>query len=193
MSGQKHGFYRTLYFRVICGIVIGVVLGFLFPATAQALKPLGDAFIKLIKMMIAPIIFCTVVVGIAKMGHMRDVGRVGIKALIYFEAMSTIALIIGLVVVNVLRPGAGMNVDPATLDTRAIASYATAAQIHTTEEFLLNIIPSTVVDAFAKGEILQVLLFAVLFGIALNWVGRAEKRSSSLSTKPVTSCSGSSR
>jgi aerobic C4-dicarboxylate transport protein len=102
---------------------------------------------------------------------MRDVGRVGIKALIYFEAMSTIALIIGLVVVNVLRPGAGMNVDPATLDTRAIASYATAAQIHTTEEFLMNIIPSTVFDAFAKGEILQVLLFAIFFGIALNWVG----------------------
>ena len=171
MSGQKHAFHRTLYFRVICGIVLGVALGFLFPETAQALKPLGDSFIKLIKMMIAPIIFCTVVAGIAKMGHMRDVGRVGVKALIYFEAMSTIALIIGLVVVNVLRPGAGINADPATLDTRAIASYATAAHIHSTEEFFINIIPSTVVDAFAKGEILQVLLFAILFGIALNWVG----------------------
>ena len=171
MSGQKHAFHRTLYFRVICGIVLGVAVGFLFPETAQALKPLGDSFIKLIKMMIAPIIFCTVVAGIAKMGHMRDVGRVGVKALIYFEAMSTIALIIGLVVVNVLRPGAGINADPATLDTRAIAGYATAAHIHTTEEFFLNIIPSTVVDAFAKGEILQVLLFAILFGIALNWVG----------------------
>jgi aerobic C4-dicarboxylate transport protein len=171
MSGQKHAFHGTLYFRVICGIVIGVVVGFLYPETAQALKPLGDSFIKLIKMMIAPIIFCTVVAGIAKMGHMRDVGRVGIKALIYFEAMSTVALIIGLVVVNVLQPGAGINADPATLDTRAIASYATAAQIHTTEEFFLNIIPSTVVDAFAKGEILQVLLFAILFGIALNWAG----------------------
>ncbi len=171
MSGQKHAFHRTLYFRVICGIVLGVAVGFLFPETAQALKPLGDSFIKLIKMMIAPIIFCTVVAGIAKMGHMRDVGRVGVKALIYFEAMSTIALIIGLVVVNVLRPGAGINVDPATLDTRAIAGYATAAHVHTTEEFFLNIIPSTVVDAFAKGEILQVLLFSILFGIALNWVG----------------------
>jgi aerobic C4-dicarboxylate transport protein len=171
MSKQKHAFHRTLYFRVICGIVIGVVLGFVFPETAQRLKPLGDSFIKLIKMMIAPIIFCTVVAGIAKMGHMRDVGRVGIKALIYFEAMSTIALIIGLVVVNVLRPGAGINADPATLDTREIASYATAAKFHTTEEFFVNIIPSTVVDAFAKGEILQVLLFAILFGIALNWVG----------------------
>ena len=110
------------------GIGIGVAVGFLFPETAQKLKPLGDAFIKLIKMMIAPIIFCTVVVGIAKMGHMRDVGGVGIKALVYFEAMSTIALIIGLVVVNVLQPGAGINADPATLDTKAIASYATAAR-----------------------------------------------------------------
>ncbi|MGC9967141.1 MAG: dicarboxylate/amino acid:cation symporter [Syntrophobacteraceae bacterium] len=171
MSGQKHAFLGTLYFRVICGIVIGVAAGSLFPGTAEALKPLGDSFIKLIKMMIAPIIFCTVVIGIAKMGHMRDVGRVGIKALIYFEAMSTIALIIGLVVVNVLRPGAGINADPATLDTTAISSYATAAQIHTTGEFFLNIIPSTVFDAFAKGEILQVLLFSILFGIALNGVG----------------------
>ena len=168
----KRPFYSTLYFRVICGIVIGVAIGILFPETAQALKPFGDAFIKLIKMLIAPIIFCTVVVGIAKMGHMKDVGRVGIKALIYFEAMSTVALIIGLVVVNVLQPGAGINADPATLDTKAIAIYATAAQTHTTEEFLMNIIPSTVVDAFAKGEILQVLLFAILFGMALNWVGK---------------------
>jgi aerobic C4-dicarboxylate transport protein len=171
MSAQKHAFHRTLYFRVLCGIVIGVAVGFLFPETAQSLQPLGDAFIKLIKMMIAPIIFCTVVVGIAKMGHMRDVGRVGIKALIYFEAMSTIALIIGLVVVNVLRPGAGINADPATLDTWAIGSYTTAAHSQTAEAFFLNIIPGTVVDAFAKGEVLQVLLFAILFGIALNQVG----------------------
>jgi aerobic C4-dicarboxylate transport protein len=171
MSGQKHAFHRTLYFRVICGIVLGVAVGFLFPETAQALKLLGDSFIKLIKMMIAPIIFCTVVAGIAKMGHMRDVGRVGVKALIYFEAMSTIALITGLVVVNVLRPGGGINADPAAFDTRAIAGYATAARMHSTEELLMNIIPSTVGDAFAKGEILQVLLFAILFGIALNWVG----------------------
>ena len=168
---RQRAFHNTLYFRVICGILFGIAIGFIFPETAQALKPLGDAFIKLIKMMIAPIIFCTVVVGIAKMGHMRDVGRVGIKALIYFEVMSTVALVIGLVLVNVLQPGAGINADPATLDTKAIASYATAAKTHTTEEFLLNIIPSTVVDAFAKGEILQVLLFAILFGIALNWVG----------------------
>ncbi|MFO1128212.1 MAG: dicarboxylate/amino acid:cation symporter [Rhodospirillales bacterium] len=172
MSGKTQAaFHSTLYFRVICGIVIGVILGFTVPEFAQQLKPLGDAFIKLIKMMIAPIIFCTVVVGIAKMGHMKDVGRVGIKALVYFEVMSTVALVIGLIVVNVLRPGVGINADPATLDTKAIASYATAAHTHTTEEFLLNIIPSTIVDAFAKGEILQVLLFSILFGIALNWVG----------------------
>ena len=171
MSGKNHVFHRTLYFRVICGIVIGVAAGFLFPEAAQSLKPLGDSFIKLIKMMIAPIIFCTVVVGIAKMGHMKDVGRVGIKALVYYEVMSTIALVIGLFVVNVLKPGAGINADPSTLDTKAIASYTTAAQMHTTGDFLLNIIPSTVVDAFAKGEILQVLLFAILFGVALNRVG----------------------
>lgn len=176
MSGQKYAFHRTLYFRVVCGIVIGIAVGFLMPETAQKLKIFGDSFIKLIKMMIAPIIFCTVVVGIAKMGHMKDVGRVGIKALVYFEAMSTIALIIGLIVVNLLQPGAGINADPATLDTRAIASYATAAQAHSTEEFLLNIIPSTVVDAFAKGEILQVLLFAILFGIALNYLGPGGQR-----------------
>ncbi len=172
MSAQRQAFHRTLYFRVLCGIVVGLGIGFLFPETAVALKPLGDAFIKLIKMMIAPIIFCTVVVGIAKMGHMRDVGRVGVKALVYFEVMSTLALVIGLVVVNLLQPGAGVNADPASLDTRAIASYATAAQQpRTSGEFFLNIIPSTVVEAFARGEILQVLLFASLFGVALNWVG----------------------
>jgi aerobic C4-dicarboxylate transport protein len=171
MSRQKHAFRRTLYFRVICGIAIGMAIGFLFPETAQSLKPLGDSFIKLIKMMIAPIIFCTVVVGIAKMGHMGDVGRVGIKALVYFEVMSTLALVIGLFVVNVLKPGAGINADAASLDTAAISSFTTAAHNHSTTEFLLNIIPNTVVDAFAKGEILQVLLFAIIFGIALNKVG----------------------
>jgi aerobic C4-dicarboxylate transport protein len=155
---------------VICGI--SIVLGVVVPDTAAALKPLGDAFIKLIKMIIAPIIFCTVVVGIAKMGHMKEVGRVGLKALVYFEVMTTIALFIGLVVVNVFKPGVGMNIDPATLDTRAIATYTTAAQHHGgTVDFLMSIIPNTVVDAFAKGEILQVLLFSVLFGIALNKLG----------------------
>jgi aerobic C4-dicarboxylate transport protein len=172
---QERSFYQTLYFRVICGILIGVILGVVVPEFAASLKPLGDAFIKLIKMMIALIIFCTVVVGIAKMGHMKEVGRVGLKALIYFEAMTTIALIIGLVVVNVFKPGAGMNVDPATLDTKAVASYANAAHSQSTLDFFMNIIPSTIVDAFAKGEILQVLLFSILFGVALNRLGERGK------------------
>jgi len=172
---EKRPFYKTLYFRVLCGIFLGIFIGIFFPQLGKSLNPVGEAFIKLIKMMIAPIIFCTVVVGIAKMGHMKDVGRVGLKALIYFEGMSTVALMIGLVVVNVLKPGAGINADPATLDMGAIASYTTAAQHQTTKDFLLNIIPNTLVDAFAKGEILQVLLIAILFGTALNWVGARGK------------------
>jgi aerobic C4-dicarboxylate transport protein len=138
---------------------------------AVEMKPLGDAFVKLIKMMIAPIIFTTVVVGIAKMGNMKEVGRVGLKALLYFEAVTALALIIGLVVVNVFQPGAGINADPNTLDTRAIATYARGAEQLHGVDFFLNIIPTTVVDAFAKGEILQVLLFSILFGLALSHYG----------------------
>lgn len=139
------------------------------------MKPLGDGFIKLIKMMIAPIIFTTVVVGIASMGDMKKVGRVGVKALIYFEVLSTIALFIGLMVVKLYQPGAGINANVASLDTKAIASYATAAQSLNTVDFLLNIIPGNVVDAFAKGEILQVLLFSILFGLALSAMGERGK------------------
>jgi aerobic C4-dicarboxylate transport protein len=168
-------FFKTLYFRVVCGILIGVFIGIFFPETGKSLKPFGDAFIKLIKMMIAPVIFCTVVAGIAKMGRMKDVGRVGIKALLYFEVMSTIALIIGLIVINLLKPGAGINADPSTLDLNAIASYTTAAHHQSTQDFLLNIIPTTVVDAFATGEILQVLLIAILFGVSLNWLRNRAK------------------
>jgi aerobic C4-dicarboxylate transport protein len=135
------------------------------------MKPMGDAFIRLIKMMVAPIIFCTIVVGIAKMGDMREVGRVGFKSLIYFEVVSTIALIIGLIVVNLYQPGAGVNADPSTLDPTAISNYTTAAKSLNTVEFLLSIIPHTVVSAFAQGEILQVLLFSVLFGISLSQFG----------------------
>ncbi|QEL65368.1 aerobic C4-dicarboxylate transport protein [Oryzomicrobium terrae] len=164
-------FYKRLYFQVLVAIAIGVFLGSAYPDTGAAMKPLGDGFIKLIKMMIAPIIFTTVVVGIAKMGDMKEVGRVGLKALVYFEVVTTVALAIGLVVVNVLKPGAGMNVDPAHLDTKGIAAYAEAAKHQSTTEFLMNIIPNTVVDAFAKGEILQVLLFSVLFGLALSRLG----------------------
>src|SRR4051812_16983899 len=163
--------YRSLYFQVIVAIVIGVLLGHFYPATGEAMKPLGDGFIKLIKMIIAPIIFCTVVVGIAGMEDMKKVGKTGGYALIYFEIVSSIALIVGLTIVNVVQPGAGMNIDPATLDTKGVAAYSKPGQMQSTTDFLLNVIPSTVVDAFAKGEILQVLLFAVLFGFALHRFG----------------------
>src|ERR1017187_8595886 len=137
------------------------------------MKPLGDGFIKLIKMIIAPIIFCTVVTGIAGMEDMKKVGRVGVKALLYFEIVSTLALAIGLVVVTVVKPGAGMNADVSKLDTKALETFTAKAQSHGTVEFLINIIPNTVVDAFAKGDILQVLFFSILFGFALS---RSEER-----------------
>lgn len=168
---KKKPIYQRLYFQVLLGIACGVFLGHFYPDLAVSLKPLGDAFIRLIKMMVAPIIFCTIVVGIAKMGDMKEVGRVGLKALIYFEIVSTIALIIGLVVVNIYKPGVGMNADPSTLDTGALSSYTTSVKPLSTTEFLLNIIPHTVVDAFAKGEILQVLLFSILFGVSLSQFG----------------------
>jgi aerobic C4-dicarboxylate transport protein len=164
-------FYRSLYVQVITAIVIGVLLGHFYPSVGESMKPLGDGFIKLIKMIIAPIIFCTVVVGIAGMEDMKKVGKTGGLALLYFEIVSTIALVVGLVLVNVLKPGAGMNVDPSTLDTKAIAAYTAPGKMQGTVDFLLNVIPSTVVDAFAKGEILQVLLFSVMFGFALHKFG----------------------
>ncbi len=160
-------FYKTLYFRVIAGIVLGVALGFAYPETGAAMKPLGDGFIKLIRMMIAPIIFLTVVGGIANIGDMRRLGRVGLKALLYFEVVTTVALLVGLVVVKVVQPGAGVNADPATLDAGAVSQYtASARQLHGVD-FILNIIPDALVGAFARGEILQVLLVAILFGVAL--------------------------
>jgi aerobic C4-dicarboxylate transport protein len=168
---KKKPIYKSLYAQVIFAIVLGVLLGHFAPSTGEAMKPLGDGFIRLIKMMIAPIIFCTVVVGIAGMEDMKKVGKTGGLALLYFEILSTIALIVGLIVVNVVKPGAGMNIDPATLDTKAIEQYAGPGKMHTTTEFLLNIIPTTIVDAFATGEILQVLLFSVLFGFALHRFG----------------------
>jgi aerobic C4-dicarboxylate transport protein len=156
---------------VIVAIVVGVVLGYVAPATGEAMKPLGDGFIKLIKMIIAPIIFCTVVVGIAGMEDMKKVGRTGGLALLYFEVVSSVALVVGLVIINVLQPGAGMNVDVKSLDTKGIAAYTGPGKMASTTDFILNIIPNTVVDAFAKGEILQVLLFAVLFGFSLHKFG----------------------
>jgi len=164
-------FYQSLYLQVITAIVIGVLLGHFWPATGEAMKPLGDGFIKLIKMIIAPIIFCTVVVGIAGMEDMKKVGKTGGLALLYFEVVSTLALVIGLIIVNLVGPGNGMHIDAKTLDTKAIAAYTGPGKMVGTVDFLLNIIPSSVVDAFAKGEILQVLLFSVLFGFALHAFG----------------------
>jgi aerobic C4-dicarboxylate transport protein len=163
--------YKSLYAQVITAIIIGVLLGHFWPATGEAMKPLGDGFIKLIKMIIAPIIFCTVVVGIAGMEDMKKVGKTGGLALLYFEVVSSIALVVGLVIVNLVQPGVGMNIDPASLDTKGIAAYTKPGQMQGTTDFLLNVIPSTVVDAFAKGEILQVLLFSVMFGFALHKFG----------------------
>jgi aerobic C4-dicarboxylate transport protein len=163
--------YKSLYFQVITAIVIGVLLGHFYPQAGEAMKPLGDGFIKLIKMVIAPIIFCTVVVGIAGMEDMKKVGRTGGLALLYFEIVSSIALVVGLIIINLVKPGVGMNIDVASLDTKGIAAFTKPGQMATTTEFLLNVIPNTVVDAFAKGEILQVLLFAVMFGFALHKFG----------------------
>ncbi|ATQ76666.1 C4-dicarboxylate transporter DctA [Massilia violaceinigra] len=168
---MKKPFYQILYVQVLFAIVCGVLLGVFYPKLGVDMKPLGDGFIKLIKMIIAPVIFCTVVAGIAGMQDMKKIGRVGGKALLYFEVVSTFALAIGLVVANVVRPGDGFNADPATLDTKAIAEYTSKAKSQSTIDFVMNIIPNTVVDAFAKGDILQVLLFAILFGFALSMLG----------------------
>jgi aerobic C4-dicarboxylate transport protein len=164
-------FYTHLYAQVLMGIAIGVGLGYFWPSAGVAVKPLGDGFIRLIRMIIAPIIFGTVVVGIAKMGDMKKVGRIGLTALIYFELASTLALVIGLIVINVLQPGVGINADPATLDVSSVKAYANSAQALTATDFLMNIIPATVVGAFASGDILQVLFFSVLFGLALLHFG----------------------
>jgi aerobic C4-dicarboxylate transport protein len=159
--------YHSLYFRVIAGIVAGVALGSFYPSTGEMMKPLGDGFIKLIRMMIAPVIFLTVVTGIARIGDMRKLGRVGIKALVYFEVVTTVALFVGFVVVKVVQPGAGINASAATLDASAVQQYtASGKQLHAVD-FVLHMIPDTLVGAFASGEILQVLLIAILFGVAL--------------------------
>jgi len=166
--------YRSLYFQVLVGIVLGVALGFFSPAWGEKMKPLGDGFIKLIRMMIGPIIFTTVVTGIAGMGDMKKLGRVGIKALLYFEVVTTMALIIGLVIVTVVQPGAGINATPATLDTKAVAQYTNSTQQLTTVDFIMNIIPDQAVNAFARGEILQILLVAILFGLGLATFERGQ-------------------
>ena len=185
----KKPIYKSLYFQVIVAIVLGVLVGHFSPSSTEIvngvkqsvpglgeqLKPLGDAFIKLIKMIIAPVIFCTVVSGIAGMESMKSVGKTGGIALLYFEVVSTLALVIGLLVINIAKPGVGMNIDPATLDVSGISKYVESGASQSTVDFLLHIIPNTVVGAFAEGEILQVLLFALLFGFALHKLGDAGK------------------
>ena len=168
----KLPFYRTLWGQVLIGVAIAIVFGYLKPHTAIAMKPLGDAFIRLITMIITLVIFCTVVTGIAGMEDMKKVGRVGGKALLYFEVVSTLALLVGLVVGNVVHTGAGFNANPAALNEKAVAGYAGAAKTQTVSDFLLHIIPTTVVDAFARGDILEVVFVAVLFGFAISAVGK---------------------
>lgn len=171
MAKNRTPIYKVLYFQVICAIISGVLLGYFCPDIGTQMKPFGDGFIKLIKMIIAPVIFCTVVTGIAGMEDMKKVGKTGGLALLYFEVVSTVALIIGLFIVNVCQPGAGMHVDPATLDQGAVAAYTGPGKMQSTTQFLMNIIPSTVVGAFAQGDILQVLFFSLLFGFALHKFG----------------------
>lgn len=163
--------HRHLYVQVLMAIALGIALGHYYPNSAITMKPLGDAFIKLIKMLIAPIIFCTIVTGIAGMQSMERLGRIGFRVLLYFEVVSTLALIIGLLVVHIIGPGVGMNIDVHTLDTHTLHTYTESAKSHDAVSFLLNIIPATAVDAFAKGDILQVLLFASLFGCSLAMLG----------------------
>ena len=167
--------FGKLYVQVLIAVILGAIVGVFVPETGTALKPLGDAFIKLIKMLLAPVIFLTVVTGIARMENMKELGRVGFRALIYFEVVSTLALVVGLVVVDVFKPGAGMNIDVATLDTSSLATYTSAVKHASFMDFVMNIIPDTIVDAFAKGNVLQILLFSILLGIALAHVGPRAK------------------
>src|SRR3954452_618441 len=168
--------YTVLYVQVLIAIAIGILIGHFFPAAGVALKPLGDGFIALIKMMIAPVIFCTIVHGIASMRDLRKVGRVGLKTLVYFEGLSTLALLIGLIVGEVLQPGKGFNIDPAALDTSAVSGYVKQAKDQSIVQHLLSIIPNTFMDAFAKGDLLQVLLVSILTGFAISRLGELGER-----------------
>ena len=174
----RRPWYRILYVQVLIAVAIGIAVGYFWPGAGRQLKPLGDGFIKLVKMVIAPIIFCTVVHGVASMSDMKKLGRIGGKTLLYFELVSTLALIIGLVVVNVLKPGVGFNIDPATLDPESVAtSRAAGQQAHSldTVTFLLGVIPVSFFDAFAKGDVLQVLLVAILTAFAVGALGERGK------------------
>jgi aerobic C4-dicarboxylate transport protein len=174
-ASPRNSLLPPLWVQVVLAIAAAIILGYVGPARGVAMKPLGDAFIRLITMIITLIVFCTVVSGIAGMRDMRKVGRVGGKALIYFEIVSTLALVIGMIVGNVVRTGDGFNASPATLDTKSVADYAGQAKSQNVTEFLMHIIPTTVVDAFAKGDILEVLLVAILFGFALSAIGTRGK------------------
>jgi aerobic C4-dicarboxylate transport protein len=170
-GARRRRWYAQLWVHVVAGMIAGVVIGYFLPELGQRLQPLGDAFIKAMRMLIAPIVFATVVVGIANMGDMARVGRVALKALVYFEVMTTLALVLGLLVVNLWRPGDGMHIDPKAIDTSAVAGYVAAAPAQGVVPFLLNVIPATMAGAFAEGNILQVILIAVLLGAALSGVG----------------------
>ncbi|MBL9127565.1 MAG: dicarboxylate/amino acid:cation symporter [Verrucomicrobiales bacterium] len=167
----RRPWYRILYLQVLAGVLLGILVGFVFPEFGKSLKPLGDGFVRLVKMIIAPIIFCTVVHGIASMGDMRRLGRLGLKALVYFEVVSTLALILGLIVVNLWRPGAGFDIDPATLDARVGAGYAEKARAASTVDYFLGMIPRSYFDAFASGDLLQVLLVSILTAFAVAGLG----------------------
>jgi len=167
----KGAFCKSLYGQVLIATIAGVAVGYLFPSAGSSLRPLGDAFIRLIRMVVAPVVFCTVVVGIAGVGDVKMLGKTGVLTLVYFEVVSTIALLIGLLAVNITRPGVGMNVDAAKLDPSAVAQYVTAGKTLTAADFLLGIIPTSIVDALARSDILQVLLFSVVFGLALHAIG----------------------
>ncbi|WP_434672089.1 C4-dicarboxylate transporter DctA [Pseudomonas sp. R1-15] len=172
---RRKAFYQHLYVQVLAAIVLGVILGHFSPGLGEQMKPLGDTFIKLIKMLIAPIIFCTVVSGIAGMQDLKRIGRIGFKSLIYFEVLTTIALVIGLIGVNLLKPGVGMHIDPASLDASAIAGYTKAAHDQSVVGFLTHIVPTTVFGAFTEGDILQVLFISVLFAFGLQLLGETGK------------------
>src|SRR3984893_15950522 len=174
-ASSKTPFYRVLWIQVLVAMALAIVLGYVDPARAITMKPRGDAFIRVISMIITLIIFCTVVTGIAGMENLRKVGRVGGMALLYFEVVSTIALLIGLVVGNVVHPGSGFNVNVATLDAKSVADYAGQAKAQSVTEFLMHIIPTTVVDAFAKGDILEVVFVALLFGFGMSAAGAHAK------------------
>jgi aerobic C4-dicarboxylate transport protein len=176
MGAAGRPFWKTLYFQVLVAIALGILTGWLFPDFGRALKPLGDGFIKLVKMIITPVIFLTVVTGIAGMADLKAFGRVGAKAMAYFLTFSTLALAVGLVVGNLARPGAGLNIDPATLDRGAVSSYVSKAEEQTVTDFILHIIPETAISAFTSGDILQVLFVAILFGIALALIGEKGER-----------------